>query len=99
MVHIERDARFAPVAEFARRRIWQVGIASLLAAGTLGASIADARTTRIQILSRTTAFGGYSFPGVGQYEVITGVATGEVNPNDPKNSVITDIALAPRLPD
>jgi hypothetical protein len=77
----------------------QVGVASLVAAGTLvGTSTADARTTRIQIFSRTTAFGGFSFPGIGQYEAITGIATGEVNPNDPKNAVITDITLAPRLP-
>jgi hypothetical protein len=99
MVDTERGARFALVAEFGRRRMLQVGVASFLAAGLLGASIADARTTRIQILSRTTAFGGYSFPGIGQYEAITGIATGEVKPNDLKNSVITDIALAPRLPD
>ena len=85
MVDMERDARFAPVAEFGRRRMLQVGVASFLAAGMLAARpIADARTTQIQILSRTTAFGGYSFPGVGQYEVITGIATGEVNPNDPQ---------------
>jgi hypothetical protein len=74
---MERRARFAPVAEFGRRRMLQVGVASFLAASMLGGSIADARTTQIQILSRTTAFGGYSFPGVGQYEVITGIATGE----------------------
>ena len=43
----------------------------------------------------TIAFGGYSFPGVGQYEVITGIATGEVNPSSPQNAVITDINLAP----
>ena len=97
MFDLERAARFAPLAEFARRSILQVGVASFLAAGMLGASIAEARTTRIQILSRTTAFGGYSFPGVGQYEVITGIATGEVDPKDPKNAVITDIGLAPRL--
>ena len=89
-----------PAAKLARRRMCQVALASLVASGMLaGASTADARTTRIQILSRTTAFGGYSFPDVGQYEVITGIATGEINPNDPKNAVITDIALAPRLPD
>ena len=83
-----------------RHSVLQLGIAAALAAGLLGgASIADARTTRIQILTRTTAFGGYSFPGVGQYEVITGIATGEVKPSDPKNAVITDIGLAPKLPD
>jgi hypothetical protein len=42
------------------------------------------------------AFGGYSFPGVGQYEVITGIATGAVDPSNPQNAVITDLQLAPR---
>ena len=46
--------------------------------------------------SPVIAFDGHSFPGVGQYEVITGVATGEVDPNDPQNAVITDLQLAPR---
>jgi hypothetical protein len=57
---------------------------------------AHARTTKIEIMSRTVAFGGYSFAGVGQYEKITGVAYGEVDPDDPKNAVITDIELAPK---
>src|SRR5262249_34652226 len=43
-----------------------------------------------------TAFGGHSFPLVGQYQVITGVAFGEVDPANPQNAVITDLALAPR---
>ena len=88
-----------PVAEKPpRRKLISVAIASTLAAAgaLLAIPAADARTTQIQILSRGTAFGGYSFPGVGQYEFITGIATGEVDPNDPKNAVITDIALAPR---
>jgi hypothetical protein len=96
MVDMERSARFAPVAEFDRRRMLQVSLAAFVAASMLGGSIADARTTQITILSRVTAFGGYSFPGVGQYEVITGIATGEVDPTDPKNAVITDIQLAPK---
>jgi hypothetical protein len=98
MFDVERGAPFPSEAEFTRRRMLQLGGASIVAVGVLAsASVADARTTHIQILSRTTAFGGYSLPGVGQYEVITGIATGEVNPNDPKNAVITDIARAPRL--
>jgi hypothetical protein len=97
MFDMERGARFAAVAEFGRRRILRVGVASLLAASVLaGASVADARTTKIQLSSPVIAFGGYSFPGIGQYEVITGVATGEVDPSDPKNAVITDIGLAPK---
>jgi hypothetical protein len=88
------------IALASQRRLLQAGITGLLTAGMFAAaSTADARTTRIQILSRTTAFGGFSFAGIGQYEAITGIATGEVNPNDPKNAVITDITLAPRLPD
>ena len=97
MVEIERDARFARSSEFTKRRLLRIGIASALAGGMLvGVSAADARTTHIQVLTRATAFGGYSFPGVGQYEAITGIAIGEVDPNDPKNVLITDIQLAPR---
>ncbi len=60
------------------------------------ANVAVARTTQIQILTRHIAFGGYSFPNVGQYEVITGIATGEVDPSSRLNSIITDLSLAPR---
>jgi len=44
----------------------------------------------------TPTFGGYSWPGVGQYEKIVGKAFGELDPNDPKNAVIVDLQLAPR---
>ncbi len=61
------------------------------------ASDVDARITKIQITSKESpTFGGYSWPGVGQYEKIVGKAFGEVDPADPKNSVIVDILLAPR---
>ena len=62
-----------------------LGLAALLAAGILTApSAAEARITKIVITSapNTIAFGGHSFPGVGQYEVITGIATGEVDGKD-----------------
>ena len=42
----------------------------------------------------TIAFGGFSWPGVGQYEKITGVAYAEVDPADRRNSIIVDIELA-----
>ncbi|MFZ0811610.1 MAG: alpha/beta hydrolase domain-containing protein [Bradyrhizobium sp.] len=71
--------------------------ASCLAIGVLAAAPdAHARITQIQILTRGTAFGSHSFAGVGQYEFITGIATGEVDPNNPQNSLITDIQLAPK---
>ncbi|MGB8436625.1 MAG: alpha/beta hydrolase domain-containing protein, partial [Burkholderiales bacterium] len=46
--------------------------------------------------SQSPTFGGYSWPGVGQYERIIGKAYGEVNPHSRKNSMIVDIELAPR---
>ena len=81
-----------------RRNLLQLSITSALAASgiLLATSAADARTTKLEITSRTIAFGGYSFAGVGQFEKIVGIAHGELNPNDPRNAVITDIQLAPR---
>ena len=87
--------------KFSAKRPHGILMASAVALATIGTgiaatSVADARTTQITILSRVMAFGGYSFPGVGQYEVIIGIASGEVDPGDPQNAVITDIELAPR---
>jgi len=92
------SALFLRVPGFHNKKLSRPGIASFLATAVLVAApvAADARTTQIQILSRGTAFGGHSFAGVGQYEFITGVATGEVSPTNPQNAVITDIQLAPR---
>lgn len=56
----------------------------------------DARVTKIEIVSRTPAFGNQSFGAVGAYEKIKGIATGEIDPNDRRNSPITDITLAPK---
>ena len=52
---------------------------AVLAARSLAAG-ADARITKVTIDSRATAFGGYAWPGVGQYEKITGWAYGELDP-------------------
>ena len=71
---------------------------ALFYAMALGAAVpSEARIVRFQIVAiESPTFGGYSWPGVGQYEKIVGKAFGEVDPSDPKNSVIVDIALAPR---
>ena len=58
--------------------------------------VADARITKIVIdtaKSESPTFGGYSWPGVGRYEKIVGTAFGEVDPSDPQNAVIVDVAL------
>src|SRR5690242_6817810 len=73
-------------------------VVALAAASALTAQVAEARITRIQITDQEIAFGGFSWPGVGQYEKIVGKAFGEVDPHDPKNSVIVDIGLAPQNP-
>jgi len=63
----------------------------LVVAGAL-----EARVTKITITSTTSAFDGRVFEGVGAYEQVRGTATGEINPLDRRNAVITDIHLAPR---
>ena len=70
---------------------------ALAAAGLVATPLAEARITRIEITTtESPTFGGFSWPGVGQYEKLVGRAFGEVNPADGKNAVIVDIALAPR---
>lgn len=72
-------------------------LAWLVLGATLGFSPdADARVTRILLNSPTAPFGSTSFGNVGAYEQIDGVAFGELDPRDPLNAVIQDIALAPR---
>jgi hypothetical protein len=52
--------------------------------------------SKIVITSTQTAvFGGTAFGSAGTYDKIQGVAYGAIDPNDPRNQVITDIALAP----
>lgn len=91
--------RFGLVADTTRRAGSRVSIATLLAALAIVTFALDveARITKIQITTKESpTFGGYSWPGVGQYEKIVGKAFGEVDPRDPRNSVIVDILLAPR---
>jgi alpha/beta hydrolase family protein len=74
-------------------------VAGLTALGLLAlfnpASPAQARITGI---SYTTSqpFGNQSFGAVGQYQQLDGTATGELDPRDPLNAIITDIGLAPK---
>jgi len=80
---------------------------AVAAAFALSAQLAEARITSVtwdparsqapsMFPGQSAAFGGLSFGTVGQYEKLRGTATGELDPNDPRNKVITDIELAPR---
>jgi hypothetical protein len=68
-----------------------------LATCLLTAAPAEARIRKIVIDARVSpAFEGRSFGRAGQYEIISGRAFGELDPNDLHNAIITDIRLAPR---
>ena len=66
----------------------------LIALVLIPAYSSEARVISVQMSAPTIAFGGYSWPGVGQYEKITGVAYAEVDPADRRNAIIVDIGLA-----
>jgi hypothetical protein len=74
----------------------------VLAALIFAAAPAAASITKIVIdpaQSQSPVFEGRVFGpngSVGPYEKLRGKAYGELDPNDPKNAVITDIARAPR---
>lgn len=76
---------------------WLPRLGMLAACVLLGAGSADARVTRIEITHiESPAFEGRHFGTAGPYEKLRGRAHGEVDPDDPRNAVITDIELAPR---
>jgi Alpha/beta hydrolase domain len=70
----------------------------LIAIATFGlAPPSYAEVTQINITCvQSPTFGGASFGSVGQYELIQGTFTGEVDPVNPQNAVIVDIQNAPR---
>ena len=76
-----------------RNRLIPLAIASAM---LIGSSIAESRVVRITIDSRTPLSNGAFFGTVGPYELVRGTASGELDPNDRRNAVITDITLAPK---
>src|SRR5215471_17327342 len=76
------------------RTIKTTTILWMLMALVLIPAFSEARIISVQMSAPTIAFGGYSWPGVGQYEKITGVAYAEVDPADHRNAIIVDLGLA-----
>ena len=71
------------------------GLAAVAVCGWV--AVAEGRVTRLEILEvQTPTSGAKSFGSAGPYEKIAGKAHGELDPNDPRNAIITDILLAPR---
>src|SRR5207237_5450207 len=62
--------------------------------------VAHAKLTRFVIdatRSQSPTFGGHVFADIGTtYDKIVGTGSGELDPNDSKNSVMVDLQLAPR---
>lgn len=74
-----------------------LALAAAFAALVALAQPAQAEIKRIVIDKKVSpAFDGRTFGSAGQYETLAGRAFGELDPNDPKNRLITDILLAPR---
>ncbi|MCC7043602.1 MAG: hypothetical protein IT183_07055 [Acidobacteria bacterium] len=76
------------------RRVLFLAVLSAVLASV--ASPASAEVRRITVSSRAPWQGGQAFGQVGPYEEIRGFVSGEIDPADPKNALITDIDLAPR---
>ena len=67
--------------------------AALLLSAAVLANPAGAKVTQIDVQSTRAA---NPLAGAPDYEVIAGTFSGEVDPADPKNAIITDITLAPK---
>ncbi len=50
----------------------------------------------LEIHSRSVVLDGHAFGATGPYEKLVGVARFAIDPGDPRNAAITDLALAPR---
>ena len=72
------------------QRAFSLAVASICLATT---GMLDARVTKITISSTTPVSNAGS---VGPYEQLRGTAIGEIDPNDRRNAVITDLEFAPR---
>lgn len=62
----------------------------------LGVTPAQARITQIEVVTVEPFADGAEFGPAGAYERVIGAARGELDPADPANAGIVDIALAPR---
>jgi hypothetical protein len=81
-----------------RFRMKQIGLNALLLAWVLisSATAARAQVVRLEITSREPMNDGQAAGAAGPFELIRGRAHGEIDPQDPHNTIIQDLDLAPR---
>ena len=73
--------------------------AVVLATATMAQAAPAKPSVRIEITSRTPAYGGASFGAAGPYEKLTGVAHMRIDPTAPANRAVVDLDRAPRAAD
>ena len=71
-------------------------LAAMAALLALAPDASQARIVRLHITETVPAFGGRNFGEIGGYERVIGKAFGEIDPQSPANSMIQDLALAPK---
>src|SRR6185436_9641709 len=73
-------------------------VVMMLAGALVGATPLEigAEVVRIEIVSRQPANDGRPVGTVGEFEILRGKIHGEIDPADPHNKDIQDLALAPR---
>src|SRR5262245_5303776 len=93
-----RNAWNRPFSRVPRVSRFGIKAGALALVVTLVCAVAvEARVRRIVIKQRQSpAFEGKTFGNAGQYEILSGLALGELDPKDPHNALITDLLLAPR---
>src|SRR6187397_839431 len=74
--------------------MWKCG--NLTVAALLCAASASAQIVRLEITSREPIAATEPAGAAGPFEMIRGRIHGEVDPRDPHNAIIQDLALAPR---
>jgi hypothetical protein len=71
-------------------------LATAAALMALAPGASQARIVRVEITQTAPAWGGRNFGEIGAYERLIGKAYGEIDPQSPSNTMIQDIALAPK---
>jgi hypothetical protein len=80
--------------------LWKVTLRALLPLVLLGQAVgALAQVSRLEVKTRGPFAGGMTFGSVGAYEKISGRLHYAVDPRDPVNARIVDLALAPQSPE
>ena len=78
---------------------WAAAAAAVLATATATHAAPAKPSVRVEITSRTPAYGGASFGEVGPYEKLTGVAHMRIDPKAAANRGVVDLDRAPRAAD